>query len=473
MLFLLTHAVLLGGGLVAHIGEIPAVTTELSTGFQSGLSTLGAAGMFLLFVHAYSLGGGTYTGIETVFTGMPIMREPRVATARRTLLYMALSLAGVAGGIVLCYLLWHVQMTPGKTLNAVLTENVAEALHLGRPFVIVTLLAEGALLVVAAQAGFIAGPRALANMAIDSWMPRRFATLSEQLTTRNGIFLMGLAALAALIYTQGVVHHIVVMYSINVFLTFALSMLGMAADLVRHRREREKFKRRLTLFCVGFTFCSVILVITVVEKFLEGGWVTLAVTGTLVLACFLIRAHYRRLNEKLAALFESLSHIPPKTTEKAGPIDREKPVAAVLVGGYSGLGIHTALAALRAFPGHFKGVVFLSVGVIDSGIFKGEDTLHALRERTETGLKKYVDLMHGQGMPAEYRLGVGADIIDELERICANIARDFSGVTFFAGQLVFRQEKWVNRLLHNRTAFDLQKRLQLAGKTMVILPARI
>ena len=57
------------------------------------------------------------------------------------------------------------------------------------------------LLVVAAQAGFIDGPRVLANMAVDSWMPHRFAALSDRLTTQNGILLMGGAALAALIYT--------------------------------------------------------------------------------------------------------------------------------------------------------------------------------------------------------------------------------------------------------------------------------
>ena len=35
-----------------------------------------------------------------------------------------------------------------------------------------------ALLFVAAQAGFLDGPRVLANMALDRWFPTRFATLS-------------------------------------------------------------------------------------------------------------------------------------------------------------------------------------------------------------------------------------------------------------------------------------------------------
>ena len=59
-------------------------------------------GVLLLFVRAYSLGGGTYTGIEAVSNGVAIMREPRVRTAKRTMVLMAVSLAITAGGILLC-----------------------------------------------------------------------------------------------------------------------------------------------------------------------------------------------------------------------------------------------------------------------------------------------------------------------------------------------------------------------------------
>ena len=69
-------------------------------------------GTLKLFVRAYSLGGGTYTGIEAVSNGVGIMREPRVQTAKRTMVLMALSLAITAGGILLCYLLVHATPEP-------------------------------------------------------------------------------------------------------------------------------------------------------------------------------------------------------------------------------------------------------------------------------------------------------------------------------------------------------------------------
>ena len=39
---------------------------------------------------------------------------------------------------------------------------------------LITLLSEGALLMVGAQAGFIDGPRVMAKMAVDSWLPGVF-----------------------------------------------------------------------------------------------------------------------------------------------------------------------------------------------------------------------------------------------------------------------------------------------------------
>ena len=38
--------------------------------------------MLLIFLHAYSMGAGTYTGIEAVSNSMPVMREPRVPTGQ-------------------------------------------------------------------------------------------------------------------------------------------------------------------------------------------------------------------------------------------------------------------------------------------------------------------------------------------------------------------------------------------------------
>jgi amino acid transporter len=149
------------------------------------------------------MGAGTYTGIEAVSNGIPILREPKVETAKKTMLYMVLSLAIVVFGLMLSYVFYRVELQAGKTLNAVLAGNLFSRWSFGHWLALITILSEGALLFVAAQTGFIDGPRVMANMAIDSWFPHRFASLSDRLTMHNGILLMGGAALFLLLYTGG------------------------------------------------------------------------------------------------------------------------------------------------------------------------------------------------------------------------------------------------------------------------------
>ena len=161
-------------------------------------------------------------------------------------------LALTASGILVAYLLLKTGPVDGKTMNAVLAEQAfgtweVGALPIGYWLVLITMISEGLLLFVAAQAGFIDGPRVMANMAVDSFFPHRFAALSERLTMQNGVLLMGIAALAMLFYTRGNIHVLIVMYSINVFATFALSNLAMIRFWVRHPGKDPLWRRHLSV----------------------------------------------------------------------------------------------------------------------------------------------------------------------------------------------------------------------------------
>jgi amino acid transporter len=473
ILFLVTHAILIIGGVLSHLPQFPEMADRVHGEFSTGISMLGFGGMLLLFIHAYAMGGGTYTGIEAVSNGLPIMREPRVRTGKRTMLYMAISLACTASGLILCYLLWNVSPVEGKTMNAVLVGEFAGPGVLGQVFIWLTLISEGTLLVVAAQAGFVDGPRVLANMAADSWMPHRFSSVSERLTTRNGIILMGGAALAALLYTGGVVRHLVVMYSINVFLTFSMTELGMCRFWIGSRRKHTDWKRKISIHALGLVMSATIFVVIVVEKFGEGGWVTMLITASVVLLCMWIKHHYRTVYAKLKQLYASLADIPPSPDARAGAVDSSQPTAAVLVSSYGGLGLHTALKVSQTFPGHFKNFVFISVGVVDSNVMKADTGVKELEDKTRNELKRWVKQFKGLGVPSAYRMSLGTEVVSTLEQTCLETAKDFPNVTFFAGQLVFERERWYQALLHNQTAYALQKRLQLAGYTTVIIPARV
>jgi len=297
LVFVVTHLILVVGGIVSHLGRVGEVVAEVHSGLDQGTSTLGWWGLLVVFLGAYSRGGGTYTGIEAVSNGLQIMREPRVQTGKRTMTYMAISLAFTAGGILLCYLLFAVKPAPGQTLNAVLAHSFAGdwaplGLPLGHVFVFLTLASEGALLLVAAQTGFIDGPRVMANMAVDSWLPRRFASLSDRLTTKDGVLLMGGAAVILLLAMGGSVTALVVMYAINVFLTFSLTTLAMLKRSISVRRLERNWAREAFVETAGLVLSLAILTITIFEKLFEGAWLTIAITSVLVAACVRFRGHF-------------------------------------------------------------------------------------------------------------------------------------------------------------------------------------
>jgi K+ transporter len=287
---------------------------------------------------------------------------------------------------------------------------------------------------------------------------------------------MGGAAFAALVYTAGDVRLLVVMYSINVFLTFSLSMFAMLRFWYQHRATRPYWRRRLGLFGAGFLLCVTILAITIYEKFAEGGWVTLVVTLLVIGLCALVRRHYRDATTKTQKLYQELGDLPHLSADSnAVParLDPSKPTAAVLVNAYDGVGIHTVLNVLRAFPHHFDSLVFLTVGVVDSGDFKGEHAVEDLRTRTGEMLGEFVALGHRLGMPATSRMAIGTEVVAEAERLCLEVSKEFPRTTFFTGKKLFQRERWWQRLLHNETALAIQKRLQWAGKTVVTLPIRV
>ena len=480
LIFLLTHVILIVVSVFFHLGRADEVARTVSTGLSTDLKTIGFFDTAALFLRAYSLGAGTYTGIEAVSNGLQIMREPRVATAKRTMVYMAVSLSLTAAGIILGYLLMDVQPVPGKTMNAVLAGKVAAGwdlpgLPFGHGFVVITLAAEALLLFVAAQAGFIDGPRVMANMAHDSWLPHRFGALSDRLTMQNGVLLMGGTSLFMLWYTGGSVDALVVMYSINVFVTFSLSQAGMIRYwwMKETRKKYPDWARHLPLHLIGFVLCFAILVVNVAEKFLEGAWLTVVVTGAVVTLCFLIKRHYLGVRARLLRLDQILTALPHVSSSKPLELQKKKPTAVLLVGGYSGLGIHALLTIVKLFPRYFVNVVFMSVGVIDSATFHGVEEVDRVREETEQALRKYVEVARGMGIPADYRFSIGTEAVSESEKLAGEIAKEYERSIFFAGKLIFQREHWWDRVLHNETANLIQRRLQFAGLPMVILPVRV
>ncbi|MYM29949.1 amino acid permease [Duganella sp. CY15W] len=476
--FVATHLVLIVYGIFAHASHLPALipgTMAETTDLASHIGWAGVAGMLLL---AYSQGGGTYTGLEAVSNNVNLLAEPRVRTGKVTMIYMALSLAFTAGGIILLYLLWDAQPVPGETLNASTFKTIIASMGLGGEMVnqmllVVVLAFEAGLLFVAANTGFLGGPSVLSNMAADSWVPHKFRYLSTRLVTQNGILVMGVAALAILWWTGGSVTLLVVLYSISVFLTFAISLFGLVLYWSRNRKTGTQWKRRWLLSALGFVICAGILAILLVERFAEGGWTTAVIIAAMAAFCFYIRKHYRATKQAIHSVDEVFASQPfGAGTEPIEP-NPEEQTAVFIVGTSRGGGLHALLWVQRMFPNHFKNFLFVNARTVDSHAYGGEGALEQMREEAAETLEFFVDFCHSHGMAASSYLGFGTDAVEEVTRLCEEISHEFPHAIFFTSKLIFASDNWFTRLLHNQAALAAQRRLHLEGLQMVILPMKV
>ena len=476
--FVLTHFALIGYGIAIHGADL---APEIDGTLESTRTLADQAGwlfVIAIMLKAYSLGGGTYTGIEAVSNNVNMLKEPRVRTGKLTMLLMALSLSITAGGIILLYLLWDV--TPshtGETLNAVVFGDIIDSLGLGsgqgRLMLTVVLVFEGALLFVAANTGFLGGPAVLANMAVDRWAPNQFSALSSRLVTRNGVLLMGAAALAVLVWTEGYVALLVILYTVNVFITFTLSLLGLTIYWWKQRRDDANARRRLLLSAVALVITAGILAIIVVERFLQGGSVTLLITSCVVVTGVLIRRHYSRVR-RLTQQFDRDHRWRMREPGAQPPaLDPGQPTAVFVVSSHRGIGLHTVERVEALFPGHFRNLIFISVGTVDSESYGSEQSLRTLQYETRATLDALVNYAHCQGRAARWYDAYGSDRLLEIEKLAVNVRDEYRNSVFFASRLVFEKDYWWTRWLHSQTPLAIQRALNALGMELVLLPVTL
>lgn len=476
--FFLTHAFLIIYGVGYHADALNGVVQST---WQETLQLSKESGwMFTvaLFLRAYSVGAGTYTGIEAVSNNVNMLAEPRVRTGHWTMFYMALSLAFTAGGVILLYLLWHASPITGQTLNAVTFRLVLNSLSLGATHVDtamwVVLALEAGLLLVAANTGFLGGPAVLASMATDHWVPRQFRQLSSRMVTQNGVLVMGISALLILLLTRGAVRLLVVLYSINVFLTFSLSLFGLCRHWWERRLYQLDWKAKFATAAVGFVVCAAILIVILAEKLMLGGWVTVLITSAVVGFCLIIHRHYEQIRELMLRV-DQVYAVKPNWDEDtiASKPDPDAETAVILLGNSRGAGMHALRWVLDTFPGRFSNVVFVSVGEVDKEAFNSARNLKSLRARIENSLNYFTSYCASRGLAASSYQTYGGDPLGELMGLLPTVFADFPKSVVFSSKLVFEHETVLTRWLHNQMPLAVQQRLEASGHPTHIVPLPI
>ncbi len=296
--------------------------------------------------------------------------------------------------------------------------------------------------------------------------------MSTRLVTHNGILAISVTSVVVLALTKANVGLLVVLYSINVFITFFLSLLGLSVFWWQQRGQADRWRSRLALSSAGCAFTFGILVILVLEKFMAGGWATLLVTCALAGAGIAIRRHYLVVEQQLEEAERQFRQARPDIGP--GPkLDPKAPTAVFLVGSSLATGMHTMLWTARLFPNHFRNFVFVTVGEVDAGSYGGEEALRRMQREVDERLNYYVSFCRSAGIASVARRGFGTDVVAELTTLCEKVAADFPQAVFFAGQMLFERDNWVLRMLHDKTALAMQRRLHLRGLQMMILPMMV
>jgi amino acid transporter len=480
LVFVVSHVVVLGLAIALRLGGLPAVLASVPGDVRQLSAETGTMGALGSIARAYALGGAIYTGLESVSNGVPVLREPKVATARRAMLLVAGIPAVVITAIILGYVLFDVRPESDKTLNAVLFEHVAAAIGGDRAgahtlLVTVPLLSEAALLVVAAQTGFVDGPRVLGALAVDRYMPKRFTRLNGRLAPAPGIMLVATIALVATLVTGGSQGALLVVFVISVFITFSISQWAMLLHAVRRLRERARDAiRDAALHGIALLLCLAILVGTV-ANWTRGSILALALIAVVVGIAHAIRRRYdavaravERAPEVVPApvVTEHLAAVEPNGPAPAAV--RGQPIAVLLIGERVEFG-RLAVAWLATRPAGIGHVALASVSLLDTEAVQGEDRLDHLEATRRDHLEQVAEHARGLGLEVSIEMRRGADVLETATALVVDLMRNRSAPSVVVGFRSGLGGSPVDSLLRDDLAVRLQARLVIEKIAMIVV----
>ncbi|MBV9025332.1 MAG: APC family permease [Streptomycetaceae bacterium] len=276
-------AVVLVGLLRTHPANQPTHPAASAT------STVGA----LLLLRAFASGCSALTGVEAIANAVPTFRTPRVKRAQWTEVGLGALLGAMLIGLSLLIGKFHVAPSSTKTVLA----QLAEA-SLGHNFgFYLVQFATVVLLALAANTSFGGMPVLASLLARDNHLPHVFWLRADRQVYRYGVMVLAAIALVLLIVSKGDTQKLVPVFAIGVFIGFTLSQAGM----VRHWRLEggPGWRSRAVLNGIGAVLTIVALVIELVSKFHEGGWLVFLAVAVLVALFETVHRTYSRIGTAL------------------------------------------------------------------------------------------------------------------------------------------------------------------------------
>ncbi|MBP2620076.1 APC family permease [Streptococcus panodentis] len=258
----------------SHIGQtIPGVTV-------------------VLLLRAFTSGSASLTGVEAISNAVPFFKAPKAANAAKTLAIMAAILGFLFAGITFLNYWTGIVPVKGMTTLAQMAQAILGSSPIGRLLFYIFQLSTALILAVAANTGFSAFPMLSYNMAKNKYMPHMYMEKGDRLGYSNGILTLAFGAIVLLLIFEGSTESLIPLYTIGVFVPFALSQTGM----VIHWKKQygKQFLKHSLANILGAAICYTIVGILLLFR-LGAIWPFFPIIAALMWLFLSIKNHYNKV----------------------------------------------------------------------------------------------------------------------------------------------------------------------------------
>lgn len=415
--FILVISLLIVVGLYNIVtGAVPLQATALPGAVVPGVS-------IALILRAFSSGSSSLTGVEAISNAVPFFKKPRAKNAAATLTMMALILGFFFVGIT--FINYWYGIVPEKEVTVL--SQIGKAVFGHGILYYILQFATALILAVAANTGFSAFPVLAYNLAKDKFMPHMYQDRGDRLGYSNGIITLALGSIVLLFIFHGSTERLIPLYSIGVFIPFALSQTGM---VVKWKKEGKKWLSKSIANITGAFISYAIIAILFVYR-LGDIWPFFIIMPIVMFIFYKIHDHYKKVAEQLRLENDAKLH------------DYDGNTVLVLVGNVTRVNIG-ALNYARSIGDY---VVAMHVS-LDEDVEKEKEI--------EAEFKKHFPDVRFSIVHSSYR-SIENPIIRYVDIVSKNAAKQNYTTTVLIPQFV-PNRRWQN-ILHNQTSLRLRLRL--------------
>lgn len=283
--FILVISLLIVVGLFNIVtGAVPLQATALPGAVVPGVSVA-------LILRAFSSGSSSLTGVEAISNAVPFFKKPRAKNAAMTLTMMALILGFFFVGIT--FINYWYGIVPEKEVTVL--SQIGQAVFGHGILYYILQFATALILAVAANTGFSAFPVLAYNLAKDKFMPHMYQDRGDRLGYSNGIITLALGSIVLLFIFNGSTERLIPLYSIGVFIPFALSQTGM---VIKWKKEGKKWWTKSIANITGAFISYAIIAILFVYR-LGDIWPFFIIMPIVMFVFYKIHDHYKKVAEQL------------------------------------------------------------------------------------------------------------------------------------------------------------------------------